>query len=337
MTTPNLPQTSNPQFNMNQLASTQELMYAVSDLNFVAPYFPQYEFCRLLAQGTMGASYKAIQTKLDREVAMKVIARRIGRGQTFAEAFATQARESGKLNHPNLVKVYDFGAADEMLFMVNEYVSGTTLDKAANGCAVDPEQVLKIMIGLSDGMDHAHNAGVVHGDLQPSTVLVNASIEPKINDFGLAMSLRTQGDIMTSPLNPHFTAPEIYYNQTQGDELTDIYSLGAIMYFLLTAIPYAADVPEVSSVSTCDERFDAVVRKALHEDRMSRYGSVSELLADLKKIQSEDEESVAPFVASPTVLRSQTVRVVKRDQTPDFGNGIQVDRSASKFNFPIAG
>lgn len=321
---------------MNTQPSNPQHNFIVSDISFVEPRFPQYDFQYLLAEGSMGASYKVIQKKLQRKVALKVIARRIGREQTFSDAFEDHAVASAKLNHPNLVQLYDFGETEEMLYMVSEYVSGTTLERAANGSPIDPKQVLKIMSEVCSGMAHAHKHDIVHGDLQPATILINAELEPKISDFGLAMSLRSQGAFRTAPLSPHFTAPEVFFGDTHGDRLTDVYSLGAIMYYLLTAIPYEAEVPRASSVSTCDERFDAVISKAMHEDRLHRYESVQELLADIEQLKldppkSDSGPNAAAYITPLAAAQNQTVRVVKRPQYHAQLN------PSNKLNFPKAG
>lgn len=326
---------------MTPLSTTQKLNYVVSDINFVAPHFPKYEFSHLMAEGSMGASFKAIQNPIDRKVCLKLIARRIGRDQTFADVFTDHARASARLNHPNLVQLYDFGETGEMLYMVSEYVSGATLDVATNGQPVLPSQVVDLMTDIGNGIAHAHKHDIVHGDLQPSTIMVNREIEAKISDFGLAMSLRIQGNVLTAPLNPNFTAPEIYLNETHGDRLTDVYSLGAIMYYLLTAIPYEVDMPLASELSTCDERYDGVISKAMHEDRLQRYENVNEFLADLATLKEEKKivarmPAAAAYVAALDASKNQTVRVAQR---PEYGNGLDVASSLSGVNklcFPKA-
>ena len=221
------------QINPN-MTSPDSPQYIVADVNFVAPHFPQYKFIELLGQGAMGAAFRAVQTKLDREIVFKVIARRIGRNEAFFDAFTTQAKLTAKLNHTNVVKVFDFGGADEMLFLIQEYVSGMPLDVAIRGSKVDLEQSLQLMLGISNGLMHAHSHGVVHGDLQTSTVFLNDAAVPKINDFGLAMALRANGSADGSSMNPNYTAPEVLRGEIFGDEVADVYSLGGIFYRLLT-------------------------------------------------------------------------------------------------------
>jgi len=312
---------------MTEQPLTPQLSYAVSDVNFVAPHFPKYDFWYLMAEGSLGASYKAIQNPIDRKVCLKVIARRIGREQSFAEVFTDHAKATAQLNHPNLVQLYDFGNSEteDLLYMVSEYVSGTTLEEAANGQPVEPRQVLDIMTDILNGMIHAHKHDIVHGDLQPSTIMINRDIEAKISDFGLAMSLRMHGDVKSAPLNPHFTAPEIYFGQTHGDRLTDVYSIGAIMYFLLTAIPFDVGYPLASTLSTCDDRFDKVIAKAMNPDRMLRYESVAAFLEAIEELKHAKKEvrrmpAAAAYIAALDASQNQTVRVVQRpnygDQTP---------------------
>ncbi len=267
--------------------------YIVADVEFVAPRFPQYEFIELLGQGAMGASYRAVQRNLDREIVFKVIARRIGRDGEFAQAFTIQARLTAKLSHPNIVKVYDFGDAHEMLYLIQEYVSGMPLDQAISGSTVDLHQSLKLMMGLTEAVGYAHKNGVVHGDLQPRVIFLTENAEPKVNDFGLSMALRMRGCDSFSVLNRDYMAPEVLEGLTYGDELTDVYSLGGIFYRLLTGYRLSELAGAASQLSDCGRAVDGVLEKALSPDRSLRYQSADEFQADLLVLLDSVEAELA--------------------------------------------
>jgi len=184
---------------MTEQEQTPTYNYVVSDIDFIAEHFPKYEIVRLLDEGAIGASYKTIQSRIERKACLKVIARRLGRNAEFEEMFTEHAKVTARLNHPNLVQLYDFGYVEEICYMVSEYVSGDTLEAAANDQPVLPSQVLSIMSGIGEGMSHAHKHGIIHGDLKPTSIMINVDIQPKISDFTLAMSLRMRGNADYAP------------------------------------------------------------------------------------------------------------------------------------------
>jgi len=259
---------------MTEQEQTPTYNYVVSDINFIAKHFPKYEIVRLLDEGAIGASYKTIQSRIERKACLKVIARRLGRHAEFEEMFTEHAKATAQLNHPNLVQLYDFGYVEEICYMVS---------------------------------------------VKPTSIMINVDIEPKISDFTLAMSLRMRGNADYAPCDANFTAPEVLANETYGDILTDIYSMGAIMYYLLTSIPYEEDYPLASELSTCDKRYDAVIAKAVNVDREQRYQNMEELLLALDMLGEEEPHQRMPAAAAyvASVRSSQTVRAVKRRPLAD--------------------
>ncbi len=129
------------------------------------PLFPSYQILSLIARGGMGAVYHAIQTSLEREVAIKILPVEFGGDVAFCESFAAEAKAMAKLNHPNLISVFDFGEVDEMLFIVMEYLPGKSLHEACHGSPIDPMEVVRMMVGVSQGLAHAHEQGILHHEL----------------------------------------------------------------------------------------------------------------------------------------------------------------------------
>ncbi len=222
-----------------------------TDARWELPSLPGYVISRLLAEGGMGRVYQARSSKLDRDVALKVI-RPDRVSSDLLARFQTEAQAVAKLNHPNIVQIYDVGeyapveGETKMPFLALEFVPGGTLEARAGTTPLPPAEAARVVLVLARAMAHAHARGIVHRDLKPDNVLIappgdvpalNAALgQPKITDFGLARrelghpSATTPGSIMGTP---SYMAPE----QAEGrpaDRFADVYALGAILYRLLT-------------------------------------------------------------------------------------------------------
>lgn len=250
-------------------------------LESLAELLPQYGIESFIAQGGMGAVYKARQLSLDRNVAIKVLPKELGKDTDFRESFITEAKAMARLNHPNLLGVFDYGDVDGMPYIVMEYVEGGSLHEAAWNHAIEPATAVAIVKGICDGLAHAHENGIVHRDIKPSNILLTTKAEPKVADFGLAQAAdATESGIMMG--TPGYTAPEVFHDYSQAGELADIYSVGVILHQLLTGIdPTVSHEPP--SKATGNLRLDAIWNKATHITPTQRYRSVIELATDLDK------------------------------------------------------
>ena len=152
----------------------------------LAPRFPGLMIEEAIGQGGMGVVYRARQKKLDRRVALKILAPELGGDPAFAERFLREARAMARLDHPNIVAVYDFGETDGLCWLMMEYVDGVNLRTALRDGALSPERALAIVPQLCDALQSAHDLGVVHRDIKPENVLLDKSGAVKIADFGLA-------------------------------------------------------------------------------------------------------------------------------------------------------
>ena len=155
---------------------------------------PAYDFECLIAKGGMGAVYKAKQRSLGRDVAIKILPPEVGRDPLFRRSFETEARAMARLNHPNLIGVYDSGSVADMLYIVMEYVPGKSLYHSSYGKMVDPVQAVELIQGICAGLSHAHENGIIHSDIKPANVLLTPKAEPKIGEFGLARLVESEGD-----------------------------------------------------------------------------------------------------------------------------------------------
>jgi len=266
-----------------------------------ARLFPNYKVLDVLGRGGMGAVYKAVQTALDRVVAIKLLPLEISIDRDFADRFVREARTMAKLNHPNIVSVFDFGTTTEgHLYFVMEFVEGTTLHHLIKTTGLQPGQALELIVNVCEALQYAHGEGVVHRDIKPANVLVDTKGRVKVADFGLArMDSPTSeqwGQTMTGMVlgTPDYMAPE----QKQGsrvDHRADIYSLGVMLYEMLCGqIPQGIFDPPSQRV-TVDERVDQVVIRAMQQEPDRRYANTAEMKSEVENIRN----TPLPQAASP--------------------------------------
>ena len=202
----------------------------------IAARLPQYEILEFLGRGGMGVVYKARQTALDREVAIKVLAGQWQGDEDFAERFEREAKTLAHMSHPNIVTVHDFGDAEGLYYIVMEYVDGVNLRDLLSDGKMEPEQALAIVPPICEALEYAHGKGVVHRDIKPENLLLDREGRIKIADFGIASLAGTTKEVSGTP---SYMAPE----QENGsvDRRADIYALGVVLYEMLTGERPAKD------------------------------------------------------------------------------------------------
>jgi tRNA A-37 threonylcarbamoyl transferase component Bud32 len=266
----------------------------------IAAAFPQLEIIELIGAGGMGAVYKARQPKLERFVALKVLSESLAADPAFAERFGREARLLARLNHPNIVAVYDFGQAGGFFFLLMEYVDGVNLREAMAAGRFTPAQALALVPKVCEALQFAHDEGILHRDIKPENILLDVKGRVKIADFGIAKLLGsrpadTQLTLSGTTLGtPHYMAPEQMEHPQEVDQRADIYSLGVVFYEMLTGeLPIGRFAPP-SEKSPVDPRVDPIVLRALERDRDKRFGSVSEVKTRV--------ENLGPAPAIPAVV-----------------------------------
>ncbi len=270
-------------------------------LEELAALLPAYDFEILIARGGMGAVYRAKQKSLGRDVAVKVLPRELGRNPKYRESFETEARAMARLNHPNLIGVYDSGTVDEMLYIVMEYVPGKSLYHSSYGKQVDPEQVVDLIQGICAGLGHAHENGIIHRDIKPANVLLTPKAEPKIGDFGLARPADAVGSGLVMG-TPGYTAPELLTNPQAADQRSDLYAVGVLLYELLTGQRQPEQSPPPpSQLCGCGQGMDDIWRKTTHSVPSMRYQTAEQLSEALGKwLQTFRRTKTAPLRAAQT-------------------------------------
>ncbi len=289
----------------------------------LAPLFPGYEIQGLIATGGMGAVYCAVQKSLDRTVALKILPMELSSDAAFCAGFEAEAKAMARLNHPNLIGVYDFGEVAGMLYIIMEFVPGQSIYHSAYGLAIDQQEVARLVTGICHGLAHAHENGIIHRDIKPSNILLDLNAQPKIGDFGLARPIERkveEGEEIFG--TPHYTAPEVVNNPHSVDYRADIFSVGVLLHELLTGKLPASDPRPASTIIHCDSRFDTIVRRATQPLPAARYSSAQEIAHDLQVIAASlvsktprTAAAAAPRHVQP--LRSHPVaRARKSSGTP---------------------
>ena len=248
--------------------------------------FPGYEVQQIIGRGGMGAVYLARQVSLDRLVAIKLLPIEISRHRGFADSFQREARIMARLHHPNIIAVHDFGQTSAgHLFIVMEYVEGENLHEIIHQIGLDADQALSVIGKMCNALSYAHENGIVHRDIKPGNVMIDAASQVKVADFGLARLTDTGAEQMAVTQiamgTPDYAAPEQSYGQPV-DHRADIYALGVMLYEMLCRqVPRGAFQMPSARVG-CDVRIDAIVIRAMQQQPERRYQSAAELKADVE-------------------------------------------------------
>jgi serine/threonine-protein kinase len=276
-------------------------------------HVPGYEIVGELGRGGMGVVYKARQVGLNRWVALKMVLAAAHASQHQLNRFLTEAKAVADLQHPNIVQIYENGSHDGLPFFSLEFVGGGSLDAKVHRKAQPPREAAHMVETLAQAMQYAHERGVIHRDLKPANILLTTDGIPKITDFGLAKRLaEDSGQTKSGTLmgTPNYMAPE----QARGEiqlvgPLSDVYTLGAILYELLTGRPpfQGPTVLETVKQVTNDEPvppsrlqpqvphdLETICLKCLQKDMGKRYESARALAEDLRRFLSDE-----PILARP--------------------------------------
>jgi serine/threonine protein kinase/capsular polysaccharide biosynthesis protein len=328
----------------------------VADL---ARLFPQLEVLEFIGKGGMGAVYKARQPGLDRLVALKILPPTAAADPGFAERFNREARSLARLNHPNIVAVYDFGQvsgstveaaalaapAGPLHYLVMEFVDGGNLRQVERAGRLTPEQALAIVPQICEALQFAHDQGIVHRDIKPENILLDKRGRVKITDFGIAKILGLTGD--AAPLTgaqdvmgtPHYMAPEQIEKPRTVDHRADIYSLGVVFYEMLTGeLPLGKFAPPSRKVQM-DVRLDEVVLHALEKEPELRYQRASDVKTAVETIaKSEGRSPKAEAPPTPPEADALERKVLGRDYVLDLGSCLRRGWALVWSNFwPIVG
>jgi len=238
----------------------------------------------------MGAVYKARQRGLDRMVALKILPPQISAEPAFAERFAREARALARLNHPNVVTVFDLGQTGPLYYFLMEFVDGINLRQMLQAGQLAPRDALNLTLQICEVLEYAHGEGVVHRDIKPENILIDKKGHVKIADFGLSKLLGVaRQDLQLTMSNQvmgtmHYMAPEQIDKPLEVDHRADLYSLGVVFYEMLTGELPLGRFELPSQKSAVDSRLDELVLKILERNPKSRYQQAAEIRTELESI-----------------------------------------------------
>jgi serine/threonine protein kinase len=337
--------------------------------NLIGQSIGRYHILEQLGEGGMATVYKAFDTRLERDVAVKVI-----RVDQFAPAvlerilkrFEREAKVLARLTHPNIVHINDFGEHDGIPYLVMDYLPGGTL-KQRLGKPMPWQDAVRLLLPIARALQFAHGQAIIHRDVKPSNILVTLSGEPMLSDFGIAKIL--EGDETTTLTGfgigvgtPEYMAPEQWIGQTTPQ--SDIYSLGVVFYEMITGYkPYVADTPAAILLKQANEplprprqfvpslpgEVEKILFKALAHKPEDRYQNMSELacaLEELNRVVGKVEQQAAIWRAksdmedAKTMMRpgetTDELRTVEQAELPQQQSPPQSPRKRMSMWIPIA-
>lgn len=302
--------------------------------------FGRYQIVAPLGEGGMAAVYKAYQPSMERHVAIKVLPRHMATSEEFLNRFRREAKILAQLQHPNILPVFDYGESEDYPYIVMPFVSSGTLAELMKGRRLPLTQIRRIITQIGDALGYAHAHGMIHRDIKPSNVLVDESGNCLLTDFGLARMVESSSMITSSGAvmgTPAYMSPEQGSGNTL-DHRSDIYSLGIILYEMLTGrVPYSAETPiavvikhiqdPLPSIRKIDpslpESIELIVLKSMAKNPDDRYQTaeefvtaiqvaITEVLGDTGKTQPpETHKSLPPVQLKPVPVTAPPVEKPK--------------------------
>jgi serine/threonine-protein kinase len=264
--------------------------------------FGDYELLEEVGHGGMGVVYRARDLRLNRVVALKLMVAGQFATEREVRRFRAEAEAAARLNHPNIVAIYEFGQLEGRPFLSMRLVEGENLAQHLHGVPMDAVPTAQLMSRLARAVHYAHQRGILHRDLKPANVLLDADGQPHVSDFGLAKCLDSSDGLTLSGAmlgSPNYMSPEQAAGHPERlTTATDIYSLGAVMYELLTGRPpFRADTaletmrqvmeeppPAPHTIRKfADRELEMVCLKCLDKEPEHRYGSAEALAEDVER------------------------------------------------------
>jgi serine/threonine protein kinase/formylglycine-generating enzyme required for sulfatase activity len=263
----------------------------------------QYLVTDVIAQGGMATVYRGYQENLDRQVAIKVMGQSADR--QFAERFKREARAMAALQHPNILPIYDYGEDDNLLFLALQYIEHGRSLRDLVGTPLPPASALQLIQRVCEGLQYAHQRGIVHRDIKPGNILLPTDTWPMLADFGIAKLVNDGQARLTLANQVIGTAAYMAPEQATGrtiDARTDLYATGAVLYELITGqVPYDADTPMAvlakhiydelpparALVPNLPAPVEALIRQALEKDPAKRFQSAADMAAAIGEVSGQ--------------------------------------------------
>jgi serine/threonine-protein kinase len=294
----------------------------------------RYEIVSKVGAGGMSDVYKAKDHILGRFVAIKVLKQEFSEDRNFVTKFRTEAQSAAGLEHPNIVNIYDVGSEEGLHYIVMEYVEGITLKTYIEKKGqLSFKESVSIAIQVSRGIEAAHNKKIIHRDIKPQNIIISTEGKVKVTDFGIAKAASANtisSDVMGSV---HYASPEQARNG-YVDARSDIYSLGIVMYEMVTGrVPFDGDTTVAVAIQHLQEEMtspktyapslpvsmEKIILKCAQKNPDRRYQTIADLLADLRKSLISPEED---FVVIAPVVDSGKTKVISEEEIQQIKNGV---------------
>jgi eukaryotic-like serine/threonine-protein kinase len=293
----------------------------------------------LLGRGGMGEVYRAVDTRLDRLVALKLLPAEVAGNPDRLRRFIREAKAASSLNHPNIATIHEIGESDGIHWIAMELVEGQTLATRLQGHPVAMNEILEIGIQTAEALEIAHKKGIIHRDIKPGNLIRTPEGKVKVLDFGLAkrlpldkpavdLSASTESHTMPGLImgTMDFMSPEQVLGQ-EVDQRSDLFSLGVVLYQMATGtLPFKGDTSGAIFNAILNQRppssvrlnpelpgeLERIINKALEKDRNFRYQNISDLRADLQRLKRDSESDKTAFTPPETTAAKQTLLTHRR-------------------------
>jgi serine/threonine protein kinase len=282
------------------------------------PFFPGYTGFRFIDRGGMGAVYSAMQNSLERRVAVKILPPDLSQDALFVEGFHREARLLARLQHPHIVAVYDFGRNEQgHLYIVMEYVEGTSLFEIMKHQRLPLPRALEVVTQVCEALQFAHDNGVIHRDIKPTNILIDARNNVRVADFGLAKLVQTEGTSTTQSRSalimgtPVYAAPEQRRRNMELDHRADIFSVGVTLYEMITGRFPVGVFEAPSKAAGSPPMLDKIITKSLRENPQDRYQTATDLGLAVKKASERiTKPAIQRAIAQRPVVSMMTTVII---------------------------
>jgi eukaryotic-like serine/threonine-protein kinase len=305
---------------VESLLAQDKSLAALDDAVAARARIGPYQLVRKLGAGGMGEVYLAQDTRLGRQVAVKILPREFSSDAERRRRFLREAKAASALNHPNVVTVHDFGSEGEIDYLVMEYIKGKPLDRIIPHNGLKTREALDYAIQIAHAVAYAHAAGILHRDLKPANVIVTDGGAAKVLDFGLAKVLTSDATRTMDTRDGVILGTAAYMSPEQAegkrvDARSDIFSFGSMLYEMVTgrrpfhresvASTIAAivhDEPELANVAADDvpAQLGALLQKCLRKEPSNRFGTMAEVKATLEQVRENLNRSHVAVSSLPT-------------------------------------
>lgn len=322
----------------------------------------RYQIIERVGGGGMALVYRAQDILLNRNVAIKVLRQQFVNDEEFIRRFRREAQSAASLSHPNIVSVYDVGQEDEVHYIVMEYVEGQNLNEIIKERApLQVEEAIRIASQIADALEHAHHNQIIHRDIKPHNILIGRNGRVKVTDFGIARAVTSTTITQTGSVvgSVHYFSPEHAKGVATGEK-SDIYSLGIVLYQMLTGrLPFLGESPISVALKHLQEQFDEprkvnamipqsvenIILKSMRKNPSERYQSANEMLRDLEtcllperrkenklsfaEVDDEDSTRIIPAIKPMNKSQSVSGSKLSRDNQAHEDRGEQKKKKPS--------